>query len=94
MSWRPSFTREELAREAERLPQDPPRRAAPIQGINAVVLLDERSVYGELKLYPHNELARALADFRGTKTFTRPMVEQLKAMGMTVQIVGTNARKL
>jgi hypothetical protein len=59
-----------------------------------VVELEERSVYGQLKRYPHNELARALAEFRGTQTFTPVMVEQLKAMGMTVVIAGTNARTL
>lgn len=59
-----------------------------------VVELEERNVYGNLLLYPHNRLARALAEFRDTKTFTPVMVEQLKAMGMTVQIAGINARPL
>jgi hypothetical protein len=59
-----------------------------------VVELDEKNVYGNLLRYPHNELARALAEFRGTATFTPVMVEQLKAMGMSVVIVGTNARTL
>jgi hypothetical protein len=58
------------------------------------VELEERNVYGTLQLYPHNRLARALAEFRGTKTFTPVMVEQLKAMGFTVVIAGTNARTL
>jgi hypothetical protein len=58
------------------------------------VELEERSVYGELKLYPHNRLARALAEFRGTRTFTPVMVEQLKAMGFIVIVAGTNARML
>jgi hypothetical protein len=59
-----------------------------------VVELAERNVYGTLQLYPHNELARALAEFRGARTFTPVMVEQLKGMGMTVQVAGTNARTL
>jgi hypothetical protein len=70
----------------------PSSPASFFQGIP--VELEERNVYGELKLYPHNRLARALAEFRGTRTFTPVMVEQLKAMGFTVLVAGTNARTL
>lgn len=62
------------------------------QGI--AVELEERNVYGTMQLYPNNRLARALAEFRGAKTFTPVMVEHLKAMGFTVMVAGKNPRQL
>lgn len=63
----------------------------PLAGI---VLLEERSVYGEMKLYPANALAKQLAAIADTKTVTPNMVRQFKALGLTVQTTGVDPRQL
>jgi hypothetical protein len=92
---RPSFTREEAARENDRVPDPVPSRPAddslPLSG---TVLLEERNVYGTMKLYPANKLARAITGLTNTATFTRPHVEMLKGMGLAVQTVGVSPRTL
>ena len=59
-----------------------------------VVLLEERSQFGNTVLHPANDLARSLAWFRGATTFTQQMVKQSKDMGLTVRTTGTAPKEL
>ena len=62
--------------------------------IVGVVLLEERSQYGNTVLHPANDLARSLAWFRGATTFTPQMVKQSKDLGLTVRTTGAAPKEL
>lgn len=62
--------------------------------IRGTVLLQERNVYGEMKLYPANRLAHQLTAIADTKTVTPNMVRQFKNLGLTVQTTGESPRQL
>jgi hypothetical protein len=46
-----------------------------------------RSVYGEDRVYPHNEQARLLAALVGTKTLTSRTLELAQALGFEIEEV-------
>ena len=63
-------------------------------GEAGLVLVEERNVYGSMKLYPANKLAQALADLIGTRTIPERDIEYIKALGLTVQTIGAEPRIL
>jgi len=50
------------------------------------VIVEQRSVYGNTKFYPVNELAQKFADLMRQKTFDARNLFDIKNMGMTVII--------
>lgn len=62
--------------------------------LSGLVLVEERNVYGSMKLYPVNKLAQALADLIGTRTIPERDIEYIKALGLTVQTTGAEPRQL
>jgi hypothetical protein len=63
----------------------------PLRGL---VLVEERSVYGQRMLYPANALARALLQLTRGSTFTAVQVERVKAIGLQVRTTGAASREL
>lgn len=52
-----------------------------------VVQVYLRNVYGNTLIYPSNVLGGQLAKFAGVKTFTLTQVQELRAMGITIEQV-------
>ena len=50
------------------------------------IIVEQRSVYGNTKFYPVNELAQQFADLMRQKTFDVQNLADIKRMGMTVII--------
>lgn len=50
------------------------------------VIVEQRSVYGNIKFYPVNELAQKFADLMKQKTFDARNLFDIKNMGVTVVI--------
>jgi hypothetical protein len=50
------------------------------------IIVEQRSVYGNTKFYPVNELAQKFADLMRQKTFDARNLFDIKNMGMTVII--------
>lgn len=50
------------------------------------IIVEQRSVYGNTKFYPVNELAQRFADLMRQKTFDVQNLADIKRMGMTVII--------
>lgn len=50
------------------------------------VIVEQRSVYGNIKFYPVNELAQKFADLMKQKTFDARNLFDIKDLGMTVII--------
>ena len=48
------------------------------------ILITAKSVYGERKYYPVCEKAKAFAKITGTKTLTRRVLFEIKALGFKV----------
>lgn len=48
------------------------------------VMLQEREIYGILKFYPHNELAKQFCAIAKTKTMTLDTIETIKKMGYEI----------
>jgi hypothetical protein len=62
--------------------------------MESVVQVEQKSVYGVIKLYPHNSLADKLAAFKGQKTLTDRDIQDLKAMGFKVELMAAVPGKL
>jgi len=50
------------------------------------VIVEQRSVYGNIKFYPVNDLAQKFADLMKQKTFDARNLFDIKNMGVTVVI--------
>lgn len=50
------------------------------------IIVEQRSVYGNIKFYPVNDLAQKFADLMKQKTFDARNLFDIKNMGMTVII--------
>jgi len=50
------------------------------------VIVEQRSVYGNIKFYPVNELAQKFADLMKQKTFDARNLFDIKDLGVTVVI--------
>jgi hypothetical protein len=50
------------------------------------VIVEQRSVYGNVKFYPVNDLANKFADLMKQKTFDVKNLFDIKALGITVII--------
>ena len=50
------------------------------------VIVEQRSVYGNIKFYPVNDLAQKFADLMKQKTFDARNLFDIKNMGVTVII--------
>lgn len=48
------------------------------------VIVEQRSVYGNIKFYPVNDLAQKFADLMKQKTFDARNLFDIKDMGVTV----------
>ena len=48
------------------------------------VIVEQRSVYGNIKFYPVNDLAQKFADLMKQKTFDARNLFDIKNMGVTV----------
>lgn len=55
--------------------------------MNPLVRVEERSHYGERRLYPVSATAHAFADLLSVKTLSVGALRQIKAMGYTVEVV-------
>ena len=56
-------------------------------GINPILTVEIRSVYGEDKVYPVNNQAQILAGIAGTTTLTTRTLRLAVRMGFTVETV-------
>jgi hypothetical protein len=59
-----------------------------------VVQVEQKSVYGVVKFYPHNDLAFGMAEFKGQKTLTQSDIKMLKEMGFQVELMAAVPGKL
>ena len=50
------------------------------------IIVEQRSIYGNIKFYPVNELAQRFATLMRQKTFDVQNLADIKGMGMTVII--------
>lgn len=50
------------------------------------VIVEQRSVYGNIKFYPVNDLAQKFADLMKQKTFDARNLFDIKDMGVTVVV--------
>ena len=50
------------------------------------VIVEQRSVYGNIKFYPANDLAQKFADLMKQKTFDARNLFDIKELGVTVII--------
>ena len=50
------------------------------------VIVEQRSVYGNIKFYPVNDLAQKFADLMKQKTFDARNLFDIKELGVTVVI--------
>jgi hypothetical protein len=48
------------------------------------IVIERKSVYGEIKYYPICEAAKLFAAIAGTKTLTRPTLFKIKELGYEV----------
>jgi hypothetical protein len=48
------------------------------------IVVKQKSVYGEYKIYPVCEHAQMLAELAGTKTFTPRAIELIRSMGIDI----------
>jgi hypothetical protein len=54
--------------------------------IPLTAVVKAKSVYGETKFYPVNEIARGFADVAGTKTLTPETLRIMKRMGVALTL--------
>ena len=54
--------------------------------MNTHALVSIRSIYGQDRVYPANDVAMALAALLGSKTFTREQIAKAKELGFTFEI--------
>lgn len=63
-------------------------------GVSAI-MIEVRSVYGELKAYPACPKARIFADLAGTKTLTRSSLVLIQELGIEIiSIASTDWRQV
>ncbi len=53
--------------------------------METIIEVYSKDVYGKNRTYPHNELAKQLANVIGKKCFTAFQIAHLEAMGFTVK---------
>jgi hypothetical protein len=56
------------------------------------ILIQSKSIYGQIKLYPMNAAAQALADIAGTKTLSESTLRLAEKLGHTVRELPVLAR--
>ena len=52
-----------------------------------IAVVEIKNVYGNEVIYPVNSVAQMFAAIAGTKTLTRAVVQQIKALGYSFQVV-------
>jgi hypothetical protein len=62
--------------------------------LTGIVLVEEKSVYGNPLLYPANDLARALIALSGNTTLTIAAIVLIKAMGFRIVTNGTDPKEI
>lgn len=65
--------------------------ASPMQ---STLMIEARSVYGNVLYYPACEQSKRLAAMLGTKTLTINTIRQAQAMGFTVRAIGWEIEQL
>lgn len=51
------------------------------------IQIEMKEVYGETKVYPVCEKAKLLARIAGTKTLTRPVLEDIERLGYQLELI-------
>ena len=54
--------------------------------MNTHALVTIKTIYGQDRVYPANDVAYALAGLLGSKTFTREQIAKAKELGYTFEI--------
>ena len=49
-----------------------------------VAMIEVRSVYGQIKLYPANDIARTFAKIAGTTTLSRRAIQHIQNLGYEI----------
>ena len=53
--------------------------------MNAQVTI--KNIYGEDKIYPHNQIAQHFARIAGTKTLTSVTIGIMKSLGVSIEVM-------
>lgn len=55
--------------------------------MNGKVIIEIRSVYGNERIYPANDVADVFANIAGTKTLSRDVLKHAQNLGFEIEIV-------